>query len=191
MRCYRCHKIVEAAQIAQIDSDSAQWRVQVGYKAGPDDKAGTFEWIEPPADFFARSIPRPGDYLVRYLPDGYLSWSPAKAFEDGYSLIGPDASRDPGAMMETDGDPSPRSRDVSADPAFRHVGHARQEDTPMKTEGDWPKPKQLPEPNVEPDPFVLNAVLSCLEEMPASKRLTIDDAREVIRAYLLAQHEVS
>ena len=31
----------------------------------------------------ARGEPKPGDYYVRYA-DGYESWSPAKAFEDGY-----------------------------------------------------------------------------------------------------------
>jgi hypothetical protein len=34
----------------------------------------------------ARGWPQVGDYLVEY-DDGYVSWSPAKAFEDGYSRI--------------------------------------------------------------------------------------------------------
>ena len=29
---------------------------------------------------------KPGGYYVRY-PDGYESWSPAEAFEDGYTLV--------------------------------------------------------------------------------------------------------
>jgi len=35
---------------------------------------------------FARGRPSDGDYLVRY-EDGYLSWSPKKAFENGYTKV--------------------------------------------------------------------------------------------------------
>jgi hypothetical protein len=38
-------------------------------------------------NFFGRGSPAVGDYLVRYEPEGYLSWSPKKAFEDGYTEI--------------------------------------------------------------------------------------------------------
>ena len=39
-----------------------------------------------PRDFFARGMPTPGDYIVIYA-DGYKSWSPAKAFEEGYTRV--------------------------------------------------------------------------------------------------------
>jgi hypothetical protein len=37
-------------------------------------------------DFFAKHNPQVGGYLVIYA-DGYMSFSPAKAFEDGYVAI--------------------------------------------------------------------------------------------------------
>jgi hypothetical protein len=39
--------------------------------------------MEVPSATFARGRPKPNDYLIRYA-DGYLSWSPARAFEAGY-----------------------------------------------------------------------------------------------------------
>ena len=41
---------------------------------------------EVPDNFFARGFPQVGDYYVRY-EDGYESWSPTKAFEEGYTRI--------------------------------------------------------------------------------------------------------
>lgn len=38
------------------------------------------------ADVVSRYFPKSGDYLVQY-EDGYLSISPQKTFEDGYTLI--------------------------------------------------------------------------------------------------------
>jgi hypothetical protein len=38
------------------------------------------------AELASRYIPEPGDYLVRY-EDGYLAFSPKKAFEDGYTRV--------------------------------------------------------------------------------------------------------
>ena len=37
-------------------------------------------------DYVNKHKPQPGGYFVVY-EDGYQSWSPAKAFEDGYSKI--------------------------------------------------------------------------------------------------------
>jgi len=72
MKKYRSHKIVEAGVI----QDKVAGRVKV------DD-----EWVEVPDNIFARGLPVFGaDYLVRY-EDGYISWSPKKAFEDGYDEV--------------------------------------------------------------------------------------------------------
>lgn len=38
------------------------------------------------ADYINRHNPAPNGYYVVY-KDGYKSWSPAKAFEEGYTLI--------------------------------------------------------------------------------------------------------
>jgi hypothetical protein len=37
-------------------------------------------------DLIARGSPTAGDYFIQY-DDGYKSWSPAKAFEEGYTRI--------------------------------------------------------------------------------------------------------
>ncbi len=37
-------------------------------------------------DLIARGAPSVGDYFVQY-DDGYKSWSPAKAFEEGYTRL--------------------------------------------------------------------------------------------------------
>ncbi len=73
MKKYRSHKIVEAGVIYDR---TANGQVKV------DD-----EWIDVPENMFARGWPVFGaDYLVRY-EDGYISWSPKKAFEDGYDEV--------------------------------------------------------------------------------------------------------
>jgi len=74
MKSYRSHKVVEAGVIVEIEPG----RVKVGH-----------EWIDVPANIFARGEPTLGeDYLVLYA-DGYISWSPRKAFEDSYDEVGP------------------------------------------------------------------------------------------------------
>lgn len=75
MKKYRSHKVVEAAPIVMHTDDLVIVR----------NADGTEEHVAVPDDFGARGGPSNGDYLVRYQPDGYLSWSPKKAFEDGYT----------------------------------------------------------------------------------------------------------
>ncbi len=76
---YRCHKEVYALKLSRqpyVTKDGA-----------------TIEFVEAiyapmklPAEVFARYKPKAGDYLVVY-DDGYKSFSPAKAFEEGYTRI--------------------------------------------------------------------------------------------------------
>lgn len=78
MKRFKCHKEVEAAQIraGEVREDrSAKWNV------------GDGEIIETPPEFVARGVPQEGDYIIRYEPDGYLSWSPKAVFEAGYSEL--------------------------------------------------------------------------------------------------------
>ncbi|KKL87482.1 hypothetical protein LCGC14_1934250 [marine sediment metagenome] len=80
---YQCHKVVRAAKITGLslnheDDGSGQCNTLIfgdigGYKRVADG------WIE-------RFKPEEGGYFVRYA-DGYTSFSPAKAFEEGYSKI--------------------------------------------------------------------------------------------------------
>lgn len=85
---YDCHKQVYALKIKRI-----------GYKSVPTPEAGPdamgtqailefederFAPIEVSADYVAKHDPQAGGYFVIYM-DGYRSWSPADAFETGYT----------------------------------------------------------------------------------------------------------
>ena len=74
---WKCHKVVRAAKITGISTDGLSYYVYLGSKGEPYFVQGSV---------FARGVPAIGDYLVVY-EDGYVSWSPAKAFEAGYTLI--------------------------------------------------------------------------------------------------------
>ncbi|HUO22329.1 MAG TPA: hypothetical protein VMU59_07420 [Caulobacteraceae bacterium] len=74
---YRSHKIVRAAPIKAFDVVKLTVDVEL-----PEMGA----MLGVPDNFFARGAPSIGDYLVVY-DDSYMSWSPKKAFEDGYSAL--------------------------------------------------------------------------------------------------------
>lgn len=78
MRKWQSHKVVEADIILGMRMDGPPM-VKVKY-------GEHYEEIIVPSNFFSRGSPRIGDYFVRY-EDGYVSWSPAKAFEEGYMEI--------------------------------------------------------------------------------------------------------
>ena len=85
MPAYLCHKEVQALKIKSVEqpnpTDSALVK---GTKITFED--GRFEplWVEP--EVTARRTPIPGDYYVVY-KDGYQSFSPAAAFEEGYVKV--------------------------------------------------------------------------------------------------------
>lgn len=94
-RTYRSHKVVEAAPIKTFLSGGNQ---------GPFVVLEDGEQIAVPINFAARGAPERGDYLVRYQPDGYLSWSPKAVFEAGYTEIQENAGEDdPGDCSECGG----------------------------------------------------------------------------------------
>lgn len=76
---YRSHKVVEALKIQSLEH-------------GPEGTAmiipenTTYGIFEVSADYVNKHDPQPGGYYVRY-DTGYESWSPAQAFEEGYTLI--------------------------------------------------------------------------------------------------------
>lgn len=80
---WRSHKVVEAAMICWLDPQAAPIR---WVDVMPDQSTGEKIRVDVPANFSARGVPSVGDYLVRY-EDGYLSWSPNKAFEEGYARL--------------------------------------------------------------------------------------------------------
>lgn len=79
---YMCHKIVEASKITEIykqhlDKDENQYiKLESGEISG---FVASKEWME-------RHKPEVGGYFVKYA-DGYTSYSPAKAFEEGYTAL--------------------------------------------------------------------------------------------------------
>lgn len=82
---YQCHKQVWALQIAKATvigyPELDQVRIEFIDKG--------YEPVNFPMAMAARYAPAVGDYLVVY-DDGYKSFSPKKAFEEGYTLIGKD-----------------------------------------------------------------------------------------------------
>ena len=75
---YKCHKIVRAAKITGVEPGGLAVIVDMGKVSAS---------IEVPEGWVAKHDPLQGDgYVVAY-DDGYLSWSPAAAFEAGYHRI--------------------------------------------------------------------------------------------------------
>ena len=86
---YVCHKQVWALKIAKLELD-------ITLAAAEDRETTGGAWITPADEgyakfhvealYVAKHNPREGGYYVVY-PDGYKSFSPAAAFEDGYTKI--------------------------------------------------------------------------------------------------------
>ena len=76
---YKCHKVVGALKIGYVNHNfrdgSAELRPSVGY-----------DYINVSAEFCRKHLPQDGGYYI-VDEDGHASWSPAKAFEDGYDMI--------------------------------------------------------------------------------------------------------
>lgn len=95
MPTYRCHKTVSALKIKEVvchaDADPA---VTIDEFAKTEEFQGGNLFFEDQryamrtfgADWYRRHKPESGGYFVVYA-DGYESFSPAKAFEDGYTRV--------------------------------------------------------------------------------------------------------
>lgn len=75
MPLYRCHKHVRALKIGAVDPHNM---------LVPADR--TFAPFFVDDAYMAKHAPAVGGYYVVY-EDGYTSYSPAKAFEDGYTRV--------------------------------------------------------------------------------------------------------
>ena len=79
---YKCHKEVHALKIQEMrvvpETTTGRWLL---YPADPE-----YGPIEVDQEYMVRHKPQLGGYYVVY-EDGYASYSPAKAFEDGYTRI--------------------------------------------------------------------------------------------------------
>jgi hypothetical protein len=71
---YKCHKEVHAMKIASIDGNTIT-PADEGYEPFQVDDA-----------YLSKHQPQAGGYYVVY-DGGYKSWSPAGAFEAGYSRV--------------------------------------------------------------------------------------------------------
>jgi hypothetical protein len=87
---YKCHKTVWALKIAAIKehgahSESGSGAVNDGGATivPADTRYAPFEVDQ---EFMRKHQPKSGGYYVRY-EDGYESYSPAEAFESGYTRI--------------------------------------------------------------------------------------------------------
>lgn len=86
---YKCHKEVWALKIKSIALDRDEARL-----TGRETDGSAKLTVEEPryapvkvsGDYMHKHKPHVGGYYVVY-EDGYKSFSPAKAFEDGYTLI--------------------------------------------------------------------------------------------------------
>ncbi len=85
---YRCHKEVWALKIESVQlvaiADEDDGMLHNHTRLCFEDK--NYSPIQVPDSYVARHDPKPGGYYVVYA-DGYKSFSPADAFEDGYALI--------------------------------------------------------------------------------------------------------
>jgi predicted metal-dependent peptidase len=92
---YRCHKEVWALKIKAIEYIMVTVTNTVtGEPVAVQQRSGA--WIDPAdegygrfsvnEDYVNKHQPRAGGYYVVY-KDGYTSFSPAEAFEDGYTLV--------------------------------------------------------------------------------------------------------
>lgn len=86
---YKSHKLIWALKIREIVFDSDLAKTENRETDGsatiiPEDK----EYAPFKVDhaYCRKHQPKPGGYYVVY-KDGYKSWSPADAFEDGYTKI--------------------------------------------------------------------------------------------------------
>lgn len=84
---YVSHKEVQAGRICGVRCIAGNTRDIVAELVVEGDDGGLVFINDIPADFNARGTPNVGDWFVRY-QDGYVSWSPAGPFEDGYKRKG-------------------------------------------------------------------------------------------------------
>jgi len=77
---YQCHKKVWALKIKNVSIErSMDGKMTLEFEGG-------FAPMIMDNDFRQKNNPHAGGYFVRY-EGGYESFSPAKAFEEGYSLV--------------------------------------------------------------------------------------------------------
>lgn len=79
MPSYKCTKVVSALKIKDIVPGGIGFSDLIFEEGGYAPTQKSNEWVE-------KRGALPGGYYVVY-KDGYESWSPAKAFEEGYEKL--------------------------------------------------------------------------------------------------------
>jgi hypothetical protein len=94
---YQCHKQVRAIKIGSIhpldNPDTTGQSAAASYGAFIIPENGDFIAVIADANYMTKHNPQVGGYYVLY-DDGYASYSPAKAFEEGYTRIDPIGSHE-------------------------------------------------------------------------------------------------
>jgi hypothetical protein len=83
---YKCHKEVWALKIAGIKRDGEGENRESDGSATITPAEDRYAPFKVDADYMFKHRPQVGGYYVQY-KDGYKSFSPADAFEDGYTKI--------------------------------------------------------------------------------------------------------
>ena len=84
---YRCHKVVHALKIAEIERHNEHDpNAETDGSAMLTPADTRYAPFRVDHDYMWKHKPEIGGYYVVYR-DGYKSFSPAEAFEDGYTLI--------------------------------------------------------------------------------------------------------
>lgn len=78
---YKCHKEVWALKIKDV---LIERRINGRVTIIPEDTS--YASFDVSQEYYQKHNPKPGGYYVVY-EDGYNSWSPAEAFESGYTKI--------------------------------------------------------------------------------------------------------
>ncbi len=86
---YQSHKQVWALKIKSIVLDGEGTNNESDGSAMITPEGDGYAPFKVDREYMVKHKPQVGGYYVLY-DDGYKSWSPAKAFEEGYSLVGGD-----------------------------------------------------------------------------------------------------
>lgn len=83
---YKCYKEVWALKIKAIDRDNPGENQETDGSAMITPEDSRYAAFKVDHAYMSKHKPEVGGYYVSY-KDGYKSYSPAKAFEEGYTLI--------------------------------------------------------------------------------------------------------
>lgn len=84
---YQCHKKVWALKIKEVTDPTIPGNETDGSRILHFVRDDCYGPTKVSHEYVRKHNPKPGGYFVVY-EDGYESWSPAEAFEEGYTLIG-------------------------------------------------------------------------------------------------------